>query len=77
MTNLSRNPAGDAPLINLGRNQCRFPVGYDPETTGGHRFCAAHITSDRVYCDHHYEIATAVEPRRARPGGGYPIRRAA
>ncbi|CAH2402000.1 conserved hypothetical protein [Mesorhizobium ventifaucium] len=64
----SRLPAGDVPLILLGRYQCRFPVREDPSVPGGYRFCAGPTSPDRVYCDHHHSLVTAVEPRRARSG---------
>ena len=63
----SRLPAGEVPLIGLGRHQCRFPVREDPSATGGYRFCAEPTSADRVYCDHHHAIVTAVEPRGTRP----------
>jgi hypothetical protein len=77
MLDNSRLPAADVPLFKLGRYQCRFPVREDPSVTGGHRFCAVPTASDRVYCDHHHSIVTAVEPRRARPRLQLAQRRAA
>ena len=77
MPEISRLPAGDVPLIRLGRHQCRFPVREDTSVTGGHRFCAAPTPLNRVYCDHHHSIVTAVEPRRARSGFFLAQRRAA
>jgi hypothetical protein len=73
----SRLPARDIPLNRLGPYQCRFPVREDATVTGGHRFCAVPTSTDRVYCDHHHGIATAVEPRRARSGFYLAQRRAA
>ena len=67
----------DVPLIQLGVHQCRFPVSEDPSVPGGYRFCAGATSPDRVYCDHHHNIVTAVDPRRARPGLQIPQRRAA
>ncbi|MBA1144289.1 GcrA family cell cycle regulator [Mesorhizobium neociceri] len=67
----------DVPLIQLGVHQCRFPVSEDPSVPGGYRFCAGATSPDRVYCDHHHTIVTAVDPRRARPGLQIPQRRAA
>ncbi|MEW9805922.1 GcrA family cell cycle regulator [Mesorhizobium marinum] len=55
----------DIPLLNLARCQCRFPVSEDPSVPGSHLFCAAPTAADRVYCDHHNTVATAVEPRRS------------
>jgi hypothetical protein len=69
--------AGDVTLINLGRSQCRFPVREDPSVTGGYLFCAVPTSQDRVYCDHHHGIVTAVEPRRPRSGMHLSQRRAA
>lgn len=68
MSDTSKFSASDVPLIRLGRDQCRFPVREDRSATGGYYFCAAQTSSDRVYCDHHHEIVTAVEPRGARSG---------
>ncbi|WP_353843531.1 GcrA family cell cycle regulator [Mesorhizobium sp.] len=65
------------PLIRLGSCQCRFPVREDPLVPGGHRFCAGPTSPDRVYCDHHHSIATAVDPRRPRSGFHLAQRRAA
>ncbi|WP_421917143.1 GcrA family cell cycle regulator [Mesorhizobium sp.] len=56
----------DVPLIQLGVHQCRFPVSEDPTVPGGYRFCAGPTSTERVYCDHHHGIVTAVDPRRAR-----------
>ncbi|WP_084056565.1 GcrA family cell cycle regulator [Mesorhizobium australicum] len=67
----------DVPLIQLGVYQCRFPVSEDPSVPGGYRFCAGPTSPDRVYCDHHHSIVTAVDPRRARSGLHLPQRRAA
>jgi len=66
MLDTSKLPAGEALLMNLGRDQCRFPVRVDPSATGGYRFCAKQTSSGRVYCDHHHEIVTAAEPRGSR-----------
>lgn len=68
MSEDTRPPANDVPLMKLGRYQCRFPVREDRSVAGGHRFCAAATSPDRVYCDHHHSIVTSVEPRRSRPG---------
>lgn len=57
---------GEVLLMNRGRDQCRFPVRIDPSATGGYRFCAKQTSSDHVYCDHHHELVTAVEPRGSR-----------
>jgi hypothetical protein len=73
----SKLSAGDVTLINLGRSQCRFPVREDPSVTGGYLFCAVTTSLDRVYCDHHHSIVTAVEPRRPRSGMHLSQRRAA
>ena len=70
-------PTGNVPLIGLGRYQCRFPVHEDPSVPGGYRFCAGPTSPDRVYCDHHHSIVTAVDPRRARSGFHLTQRRAA
>jgi len=67
----------DVPLIQLGVHQCRFPVSEDPSVPGGYRFCAGPTSTDRVYCDHHHGIVTAVDPRRARSGHSLAQRRAA
>src|SRR6266850_4741285 len=68
----------DVPLIQLGLYQCRFPVSEDPSVPGGYRFCAGPTSPDRVYCDHHHSIVTAVDhPRRARSGVQFAQRRAA
>jgi hypothetical protein len=69
--------AGDVALINLGRSQCRFPVREDSSVTGGYLFCAVSTTRDRVYCDHHHGVVTAVETRRPRSGMHLGLRRAA
>ena len=61
-----RTTLRDVPLIQLGVYQCRFPVSEDPSVPGGYRFCAGPTSPDRVYCDHHHSIVTAVDPRRAR-----------
>jgi hypothetical protein len=76
MRNNDRFATTDLPLVNLGRYQCRFPVREDPKVTGGYRFCAGSTSPNRVYCDHHHSIVTAVEPRRAR-SGFIPQKRAA
>jgi hypothetical protein len=55
----------EIPLMDLGRGQCRFPVREDPSVPGGHLFCAQATAPGAVYCAHHHQIATAVEPRRA------------
>ena len=68
---------GDVLLTSLGRHQCRFPVREDRSATGGYYFCAAQTSSERVYCDHHHAIVTAVEPRRARSSFNRNQRRAA
>jgi hypothetical protein len=68
MPEIARLPANDVPLMKLGRYQCRFPVREDRSVPGGHMFCAAPTSPDRVYCDHHHSIVTNVEPRRARSG---------
>ena len=73
----TRLPSRDIPLIQLGLHQCRFPVSEDPSVPGGYRFCAGPTSPDRVYCDHHHNIVTAVDPRRARSGLHFPQRRAA
>lgn len=57
---------GEVLLMNRGRDQCRFPFRIDPSATGGYRFCAKQTSSDHVYCDHHHELVTAVEPRGSR-----------
>ncbi|WP_352841832.1 GcrA family cell cycle regulator [Mesorhizobium sp. M0514] len=72
-----RPASRDVPLIQLGLNQCRFPVSEDRSVPGGYRFCAGPTSPDRVYCDHHHTVVTAVDPRRARPGLHFPQRRAA
>lgn len=59
--------AGDIPLIKLGHQQCRFPVHEDPEITGRYLFCGKQTSPERVYCDHHHSIVTAVEPRKPGP----------
>ncbi|QND64759.1 hypothetical protein HB777_13275 [Mesorhizobium loti] len=63
-----RSTSRDVPLIQLGLYQCRFPVSEDPSVPGGYRFCAGSTSPDRVYCDHHHSIVTAVDPRRTRSG---------
>jgi len=70
-------PADNLPLIRLGRYQCRSPVREDPAVTGGHRFCAVPTSQNRVYCDHHHGVVTAVDLRRTRTGFHLPQRRAA
>jgi hypothetical protein len=56
---------GAIPLMDLVRGQCRFPVRENRSVPGGHLFCAQATSPDAVYCTHHHQIATAVEPRRA------------
>lgn len=70
----SPKPAG-VPLVDLGRNQCRFAVCEDRSVPGGHLFCAEATLHDRKYCAEHHRVVTAVELRRG--GSGFTIQKRA
>lgn len=65
------------PLMRLGACQCRYPVRDDKSVAGGYLFCAGPTSQDRVYCDHHRSIATAVAQRRTGTGFHFTQKRAA
>jgi hypothetical protein len=67
---------GGMPLMNLGRNQCRYAIAEDRSVPGGHLFCAATTVADRPYCDHHHRLVTNVELRRSGSGSTFRLRAA-
>jgi hypothetical protein len=77
MLEKTRLSTSHVPLLKLGPCQCRFPVHEDRSVPGGHFFCAGSTSPNRVYCDRHHSIVTAVEQRRANSGFHLAQRRAA
>ena len=55
-------------LVDLGRNECRWPVGEGED--GQHLFCAdPRAKAGKPYCAHHLALAypaPVVRPRRAK-----------
>jgi hypothetical protein len=45
------------PLLELGRNECRWPVTRDLTVTGGHLFCGRRTADGAVYCAAHRRLA--------------------
>jgi hypothetical protein len=46
------------PLLELGRNECRWPVTQDLTVTGGYLFCGRRTADGEVYCARHKAMAT-------------------
>jgi hypothetical protein len=45
------------PQMNLGMNQCKWPVIADYTVTGGHLFCGRPTAFGEVYCEAHKSMA--------------------
>ena len=52
------------PLMNLGMNQCRWPVVEDRNVTGGYLFCGRATVIGEVYCREHKRMAHPPEGGR-------------
>lgn len=58
------NPdARGVPITELGRRECRWPVGTDPRT-GDHLFCGAPTEHGQSYCGRHAAHAVAGKRRQ-------------
>jgi GcrA cell cycle regulator len=64
-TALKKKAAQPKRLLDLGPNDCRWPIG-EPRSPD-FRFCGKPHTPGRPYCDHHWEMA--FQPPRPRNHG--------
>jgi hypothetical protein len=57
-------PVGGVRLVDIGNDQCRWPMG-DPRDAEGFRFCGAH--AERSFCvEHHRMVYVPTARQRAR-----------
>jgi GcrA cell cycle regulator len=53
-------------LGELGRNECRYPVGKDKKVPGVHLFCGTPTHQKYSYCETHHNIVWKPAPVRVR-----------
>jgi GcrA cell cycle regulator len=64
------SPKGPKTLINLERNDCRWPIG-EPRHPDFH-FCGAPKAAGRPYCERHWRMAFQPARPRHQPSPAIP-----